>query len=80
MYALSATVYRTVDGGLTINRLTIIGWNTVNILILFWLIFKQRKDAREKWVGSLQSVFRLATNAYLVWSLFLVLVMPLLFR
>jgi hypothetical protein len=29
VYALSATVYRTALGGFTINRVTIIGWNTI---------------------------------------------------
>ena len=80
IYALSATVFRTVEGGLTINRLTIIGWNSINISILLWLIYKQFKDGQKKWIESSQSVFSLATNAYLVWGLFLVIVIPLLFR
>ena len=80
LYALSATVYRTIVGGLTINRLTIIGWNSINIGILFWLIFRQFKDARQKWADSLQMVFSLATNVYLVWSLFLMVAIPWLFR
>jgi hypothetical protein len=80
LYALSATVYRTIEGGLTINRLTIIGWNSINIGILFWLIFRQFKDAREKWIDSLQMVFSLATNVYLVWTLLLVIAIPWLFR
>jgi hypothetical protein len=80
LYALSATVYRTIEGGLTINRLTIIGWNAINISILFGLIYRQFKDGREQWIASLNSVFSLATNAYLVWGLFLVIIIPLLFR
>jgi len=80
LYAFSATVYRTIDGGLTINRLTIIGWNSVNISILLWLIFKQYKAGDEKWVDSLHSVFSLASNAYLIWGGFLVLAIPWLFR
>ncbi len=79
VYAFSATVYRTVMGSLTPNRLTIIGWNSINIGILFWLIYRQIKDEREKWVASLQSVFSLATNAYLVWGVFLLVAVPLLF-
>ncbi len=79
LYALSATAYRTINGGLTINRLTIIGWNVINICILFGLIYRQFKDGRERWIASLKSVFSLATNAYLVWGLFLVIVIPLLF-
>jgi hypothetical protein len=80
LYALSAIAYRTFDGGLTINRLMIIGWNSINIAILLWLIIKQFKDNRDQWVESAQSVFNLATNAYLVWGLFLVIVIPLVFR
>jgi len=80
IYALSATIYRTVEGGITVNRLTIIGWNSTNIVILFWLIYKQFKESREKWIDSLQTVFSLSTNAYLVWTSFLVLVIPWLFR
>jgi len=80
IYALSATVFRTIGGGLTINRLTIIGWNAINISILFGLIYRQFKDGREQWIPSLKSVFSLATNAYLVWGLFLVIIIPLLFR
>lgn len=79
LYALSATVYRTIEGGLTINRLTIIGWNVINISILFWLIYKQFRAGRERWVYALHSGFSLATNAYLVWGLFLVLAIPWLF-
>ena len=79
LYALSATVFRTVEGRLTINRLTIIGWNTINIGILFWLIYKQFHDGRQKWIASLQSVFSLATNAYMVWGMFLLVSVPLLF-
>ncbi len=80
LYALSATVFRTIGGGWSINRLTIIGWNTINICILFWLVFKQFKDRREKWIDSLHSVFGLASKAYLVWGLFVVLAIPWLFR
>ena len=80
IYALSATVFRTFGGGWTINRLTIIGWNIINIGILFWLVFKQFKAGREKWIDSLHSVFSLASNAYLAWGLFVALAIPWLFR
>ncbi len=80
LYALSATVYRTIEGGLTMNRLTIIGWNSINISILFGLIYMQFRAGRERWIAALKSVFSLATNAYLVWGLFIVIIIPLLFR
>ncbi|MFC2026220.1 hypothetical protein ACFLUC_03395 [Chloroflexota bacterium] len=80
IYAMSATVFRTIEGGLTINRLTIIGWNSINIALLVLLIYKQFKYGREKWIGSLHSVFSLASSAYLIWGLFIILVIPWLFR
>jgi multisubunit Na+/H+ antiporter MnhF subunit len=57
LYALSATVYRTVLGGLTVNRVTVIGWNGINIAILVLLIYKQFKHGATVWVHSLQSAF-----------------------
>lgn len=80
LYALSAVIYRAVLGGITINRTAIIGWNTINIAILVLLIFKQFKSGRQAWVESLRWTFGIATNAYLVWTLFLIIAIPLLFR
>lgn len=80
LYALSAVIYRTVLGGITINRLTILGWNSINIAILILLIVRQFKAGPLAWVESLRSVFRLATNAYLIWAVFLIVAVPLLFR
>ena len=79
LYAFSAVVYRTIDGGLTINRLVIIGWNAINIGILAALIFKQYKAGREKWVEALQATFSLATNAYFAWGMVLLILVPLIF-
>ncbi|MDP3185111.1 MAG: hypothetical protein Q8M58_07565, partial [Anaerolineales bacterium] len=80
LYALSAVVYRSVDGGITINRLTIIGWNSINIAILILLIVKQFKSGRQAWVESLRSAFSIGTNAYMFWAIFLTIAVPLLFR
>ena len=76
LYALSATVYRTALGGLTLNRLTVIGWNTINIGILALLIYKQLKHGAVEWISSLQSTFSAGTIAYVVWALFLALATP----
>jgi hypothetical protein len=38
VYALSAVIYRTVNGEITLNRVTIIGWNIINIIILAALL------------------------------------------
>jgi hypothetical protein len=80
LYALSATVYRTVLGGMTMNRLTVIGWNSINISILALLIYKQFRDGRAQWIRSLQSAFSLGTVGYIAWALFLTLAIPLLFK
>lgn len=79
LYALSATVYRTVLGGITINRLTIIGWNSINIGILALLVYKQIRNGPTEWLRSLQSVFSVGTNGYIVWTIFLILAIPILF-
>ncbi len=80
LYALSATVYRTVLGGFTINRVTVIGWNVVNIGILVLLVYKQLKHGATAWIRSLQSTYSAGTIAYVVWALFLVLATPWLFQ
>jgi hypothetical protein len=80
LYALSATVYRTVSGGLTINRLTIIGWNTINIALLTLALARLLRGEPEMWAERLKTVYRLATQAYLVWAAFLLIAIPLFFR
>ncbi len=79
VYALSAVVTRTVQGALTPNRLTVIGWNTINIGILLVLVVSQLRTGREGWIEALQAVFSRATNAYLAWGLFLLIALPILF-
>jgi len=80
LYALSATVYRTALGGITINRLTIIGWNSINVGLLTWLVVKQFKAGPALWVRSLQAVFGVGITAYIAWTLFLILAVPLIFN
>ncbi len=80
VYALSAVVYRTAIDGVTLNRLTIIGWNIINIVILGFVIYTQFKQQSPAWHERLQNGFSKATTAYLIWSIFLVLALPLIFR
>lgn len=79
LYAISATIYRTSLGGITINRLTIIGWNIINICILFLSIYRLIRSPRELWSDTIQSVFSVGTNGYLLWTLFIILAIPILF-
>ncbi len=78
MYALSATVFRTAQGGITINRLTVIGWNLINIGLLVLLIVRAVRR-REAWVPAVQSAFTLGAAVYVAWTLFLVLATPWMF-
>jgi hypothetical protein len=80
LYALSAVVYRTIMDGFTLNRTTIIGWNIINIIILIAIILTQPRKSLSGWNECLQKVFSKATTAYLAWSIFLIVVLPLIFR
>jgi hypothetical protein len=80
LYALSAVIYRTVNAEITLNRFTIIGWNIINIIILGALAFNQLRETEHLWHERLQMVFSKGTIAYLVWSIFLIVVLPLIFR
>jgi hypothetical protein len=80
LYALSATLYRTLQGGLTINRTAILGWNIINITLLAVLIYTQLRHSKQAWVDSLHFVFSLAAYAYATWTLFLVAAIPWLFQ
>ena len=80
LYALSAVVYRTVIDGLTLNRTAIIGWNAINIVILAALVISQLRKSLAGWHERLQTVFSKATTAYLVWSVLLIILLPLIFK
>jgi hypothetical protein len=79
LYALSATVYRTVIGGLTINRVTVVGWNVINIALLCLFLYRQFRYGRTKWIPSTQSVFRIGIIGYAIWTVFIVVAIPILF-
>lgn len=80
LYALSATVYRTVQGGFTMNRTVIIGWNVINIGLLIALVVGMLTAGRERWLEALHAVTRPAAIAYTAWALFALLVTPLIFQ
>jgi hypothetical protein len=80
LYALSALLYRTVGGGITINRLTMLGWNVINIAVLVMLILRQLGKGEQPWNERIKGVFSLGADAYVAWSLLVVLVMPFIFQ
>ncbi len=78
IYALAAVVHRTLEGDLTLNRLTVIGWNSINIGILVTLIVMQLRTDLDGWIETLHAVFSWAAVAYLAWSIFLLAAAPIL--
>ncbi len=80
IHALAAVIYRTAEGGITMNRMTVIGWNTINICIFVLLIFRQARAKNDTWLNALQSVFSTASYGYVAWGLFVVVAAPWLFR
>ncbi len=80
LYELAAIAYRTWDGGLTINRLTILGWNLVNTAILAALLIGQWRADATTWIAALQRAFGMGMPLYAGWGLLVILVMPWLFR
>jgi uncharacterized protein YjbI with pentapeptide repeats len=79
LYAMSATLYRTYLGTITMNRMAVIGWNTINIGILVLLVYRILRSGPDGWVYAAQSAFGSGMNAYVVWSVFVVLSVPFIF-
>jgi hypothetical protein len=80
LYALSAILYRTFTGALTINRLTMIGWNVINIALLVLILIRLLRSSTQPWNERIKAVFSLGAVFYVGWSLFVILVMPFIFR
>jgi hypothetical protein len=78
-YALAAIVYRTAQGQLTMNRLAVIGWNTINIAILLLLIGKQLRLGNRSWVDAIHATAGVGVLLYIAWGAFVVLAFPWLF-
>jgi hypothetical protein len=79
LYALTAILYRTAFDRLTPNRLTFIGWNVINIGLLFLVLLFQARPKGERWLQGLFRAYSAGTVAYAVWTLVAILALPLLF-
>jgi len=79
-YALVAILSRTAHGGLTVNRLTVIGWNVVNLAALFLLLLRQLRAGREGWVCALHAAFGEGLALYALWTAFVLVALPHLAR
>jgi hypothetical protein len=79
LYALAAILYRTALDRLTPNRLAFIGWNVVNIGLLFLVLLFQARAKEGRWLHGLYRAFSAGTIAYAVWTLAMILALPWLF-
>jgi hypothetical protein len=79
LYALAAILYRTALDRLTPNRLTFIGWNMVNIGLLFLVLLFQARAKAGQWLHGLYRAYSAGTVAYVVWTLAMLLAIPWLF-
>ncbi|MEZ4708294.1 MAG: hypothetical protein R3A44_13870 [Caldilineaceae bacterium] len=79
LYATAAIIYRTLGGGFTPNRLTVLGWNLVNMAILGYLLFKQRQTPAAQWVPAMHQVISWGANLYVAWGVVVIVVLPWLF-
>jgi hypothetical protein len=77
LHALAAVVFRTGEGGLTVNRLTVIGWNIVNIATLTLLLFRLGTDGPGAWIAASHRAFRIGLMGYATWTLFVLLSMQM---
>ena len=79
LYALSAIVYRTWNDGFTPNRVTVIGWNILNIALLSLLLVRQLRSKAETWLPTMYDTFAQGAKAYLVWGVVVLLFIPWVF-
>jgi hypothetical protein len=59
--------------GFTPNRVTVIGWNLVNIGILSQLLYRQWRASAADWLAALQATVYNGLNWYVVWTIVLFL-------
>ena len=78
VYALSATVYRTLQGIPTPNRVTVIGWNAINIGILAVMLVQLLKRREGEWIDAVHAAIGHGALVYIGWAALLVLLLPLM--
>ncbi len=79
VYALAAIIFRTWWDGFTPNRITVIGWNLVNIAFLAVLLYRQSRATPATWIQEIWRNFAQWAVVYPVWGLVLLLSLPWFF-
>ncbi|MGE5222007.1 MAG: hypothetical protein ACM3PY_06200 [Omnitrophica WOR_2 bacterium] len=80
LYALSAILYRTFTNVVTINRLTMTGWNVINIVLLVMMIVRLLARGSQPWNERIKSVYSRGAVAYVGWAVLVIVLMPFLFH
>ncbi len=80
VYALAAVLARTGQGGLTPNRLTVIGWNVVNVATLSLLLVLQIRVGRARWERAVHVAMSAGLVLYFLWTAFVLVALPLVAR
>ena len=80
LYALAAVLYRTGFGGFTLNRVTIIGWNGINIGLLGLLLVRQLRRGKADWLAQLHGTVSVGLTAWAAWAGVVTVILPLIFR
>ncbi len=78
LYALSAIVTRTLEGNLTMNRFTFIGWNLINIALLAVLLWRQLRSPTD-WLAPIYQTYSQFAVVYALWAMVTLLVVPVVF-
>jgi hypothetical protein len=79
LYALAAILYRTTLDRLTPNRLAFIGWNVLNIGLLFLVLLFQARAKEGRWAHRLYRAYSAGTVAYAAWTLAVIIALPWVF-
>ncbi len=79
VYALAAISYRTLQEGLTPNRVTFIGWNLINTGLLVYLLVAQVGKDSTTWLRAVHQTFGMGALLYAAWSTIVVFGLPWLF-
>ena len=79
LYALAAIIFRTWWDGFTPNRITVIGWNVVNIAFLALLLYRQAQCSLATWTREMWRNFAWFALVYPAWGVALMALLPLVF-
>ncbi|MFN8446204.1 MAG: hypothetical protein U0175_35770 [Caldilineaceae bacterium] len=80
VYAMAAVLYRTWSDGITPNRFAVIGWNLVNIALLVQLLYREWRSDASEWLATVHATVNTGLNWYVVWTVVLMIALPLLFH